>query len=94
MRNITLKDGNTNIFFPFIISLMFTFCVKTNDEGNLLGHAIMVYFILNWYKRNPFFTTKNDIHSKDIDFYLLLHQGQRWIINEYRSKTIYMESKI
>ena len=61
---------------------MFTFCVKTNDGGNLLGQAIMVVFIRNWYEQNPFFTTKNDVHSKDIDFYILLHQGQRWIINE------------
>ena len=61
---------------------MFTFCVKTNDGGNLLGQAIMVVFIRNWYEQNPFFTTKNDVHSKDIDFYILLHQGQRWKINE------------
>ena len=69
---------------------MFTFCVKTNDGGNLLGQAIIVVFIRNWYEQNPFFTTKNDVHSKDIDFYILLHQGQRWIINEQDDNYLYI----
>ena len=69
---------------------MFTFCVKTNDGGNLLGQAIMVVFIRNWYEQNPFFTTKNDVHSKDIDFYVLLHQGQRWIMNEQDDNYLYI----